>query len=414
VSDDVTDSASTGVPSQSDATDSRTGWRIVVVSFFTLFFTWGTVFTFSVYANALGTTFGLSAIQTSTIYSIQLFVFFIAGGLVAIFVSRLRLRFVMGVVAGVAALGVGLVQFADSFLSLAVALSFVGASAGTTFVIIISLIPQWFDEYQGRAMGIAIVGNGLGVQVLPYVWLRLLRMGGVRFAYLVIGGSFVTALLAAVLVFRRPYRESDDAASRGVTWPWVRQLTRDPRFRFAIVGVPLVWAWYHVLSAHLVDILITTGIERTAAASAFGFMGGVSIVSRLASGVVADSVGIRRTLVASILITVTSLLIAPLGPTFAFASIVGFGVGLGGVATLYSPALVRAFGPENATAVNGVFQLSLGVSGLLSPVAMSSLVATTGTYRLPLVLLAGVTTVGIALFWYGTRPDGNRPQLVLG
>jgi cyanate permease len=175
-----------------------------------------------------------------------------------------------------------------------------------------------------------------------------------------------------------------------------------------------VWAWYHVLSAHLVDILITTGIERTAAASAFGFMGGVSIVSRLASGVVADSVGIRRTLVASILITVASLLIAPLGPTFAFASIVGFGVGLGGVATLYSPALVRAFGPENATAVNGVFQLSLGVSGLLSPVAMSSLVATTGTYRLPLVLLAGVTTVGIALFWYGTRPDGNRPQLVLG
>jgi MFS family permease len=341
-------------------------------------------------------------------------VFFIAGGLVAIFVSRLQLRFVMGVVAGVAALGVSLVQFAESFLSLALALSFVGASAGTTFVIIISLIPQWFDEYQGRAMGIAIVGNGLGVQVLPYVWLRLLRMGGVRFAYLIIGGLFVAILLASVLVFRRPYRQSDDMSSQGVTWSWLRQLTRDPRFRFAIVGVPLVWAWYHVLSAHLVDILITTGIERTAAAGAFGFMGGVSIVSRLAGGVVADSVGIRRTLVASILITVVSLLIAPLGPTLAFASIVGFGVGLGGVATLYSPALLRAFGPENATAVNGVFQLSLGVSGLLSPILMSSLVAATGTYRLPLVLLAGLTTVGIALFWYGTQPDLHRPHPDIG
>jgi cyanate permease len=143
-------------------------------------------------------------------------------------------------------------------------------------------------------------------------------------------------------------------------------------------------------------------------------MGGVSIVSRLAGGVVADSVGIRRTLVASILITVVSLLIAPLGPTLAFASIVGFGVGLGGVATLYSPALLRAFGPENATAVNGVFQLSLGVSGLLSPILMSSLVAATGTYRLPLVLLAGLTTVGIALFWYGTQPDLHRPHPDIG
>jgi cyanate permease len=153
---------------------------------------------------------------------------------------------------------------------------------------------------------------------------------------------------------------------------------------------------------------------RAAAAGAFGFMGGVSIVSRLASGAIADVVGVRRTLVASVVVTAAGLVLVSLGSTFALASVVAFGIGLGGVATLYSPALVGAFGPENATAVNGVFQLSLGVSGLLAPVAMSAAVSYAGGYRLPLTALAGLTIVGALLFWVGTAPDRDtsKPPVV--
>jgi MFS family permease len=359
-----------------------------------------------VYADALGSAFGLSDIQTSTAYSVQLFVFFIAGGTVAISVSRIRLRSVMVVASGTAASGVALLQVVDSFLPLTLALSFVGAAAGVTFVIVISLIPQWFDEYEGRAMGVAIVGNGLGVQVLPSAWVALLAEGDVRFAYLAVGGAFAASLVLAAVFFRRPPPVTTDPSStRGVTWSWFRGLVGDRRFRFAIVGVPTVWAWYHVLSAQLVDVLTATGMGRAAAAGAFGFMGGVSIVSRLASGAVADVVGVRRTLVASVLVTAVGLVLVSLGQTFALASVVAFGIGLGGVATLYSPALVGAFGPENATAVNGVFQLSLGISGLLAPVAMSAAVSYAGGYRLPLTALAGLTVVGALLFWVGTNPD---------
>jgi MFS family permease len=185
-----------------DDRDTRFGTRfargglVVALGVLVLLLVWGVVFTFTVYSEALATAFGLSALRTSTVLSITTAVFCIAGGVTGVPAVRVPLR-------PVVAAAVGILQVTTSYLAVVAAFGLVGTAGGTTFVVI-SLVPQWFDEYEGRAMGVMFTANGLGILVLPPVRVRLLDRIGIRGAFAVIGGATALALLAATPVYPRP------------------------------------------------------------------------------------------------------------------------------------------------------------------------------------------------------------------
>ena len=388
------------------ALDSRRGWAIVATSFLVLFVLWGAVFTFTVYAEALATTFGLSPIRVSAVFSVGTAAFFVAGGVVGIVASRVPLRRVVaGSAAGVAAAAVGL-QFAESFYGLLVAFSVFGVASGTAFVVVISLVPQWFDVYEGRAMGLTITGNGLGVQVMPLVWLWLLERTDFRGAFLVVGGGGTVVLMAAAATFRRP-SGSGGGVTASVGWTWVRTLVGDVRFVAAWVGLVLAWSWYLVLSAGMVDVLVSAGIVRSVAATAFGLIGGVSIASRVASGGLADWIGPRRTITAGVGLAAVGVLVLAVTTTrpTMYAAIVASGAGLGAIAALYAPIVIRAFDPENATAVAGVFTFCSAVAGFLAPLGVNALAQAVGGFTVPFVVLGVLTFLGAGLFYWGTDPS---------
>ena len=388
-----------------DALDSRAAWVVVLVSVASLVVCWGSVFTYTVYAGALASAFGLASIQTSAVFSVATAAFFFVGGAVGFVVSRLPLRPVV-LAAGVAMLAaVGGLQVVDSFPGLLAAFALFGVAGGTVYVVILSLVPQWFDAYEGRAMGVTMAGNGLGVQVLPFAWLWLLERTSIRGAFLVVGTATAAVLFAAAGVFRRPpgsRRGEDDIADLA----WLRSLLGDPRFLAAWVGLVLCWAWYFVLSAGMVDILVSAGIARSVAAAAFGLVGGFSLASRVASGGIADWIGPRRTLAAGVGLTAVAIFgLASLESVPAmYVAVLVFGVGLGAIAALFAPIVIRAFGPSNSAAIAGTFNYASGTAGFLAPVAVGALAGATGGYTLPLAVLGVLTLVGAGLFYWGTDP----------
>lgn len=391
-------------PEDGSALDSGRGWVIVATSFLVLFVLWGAVFTYTVYAEALATTFGLSPLRVSAVFSVGTAAFFVAGGAVGILAARVPLRRVVAASAAGVAVAVVALQFVESFYGLLAAFSVFGVASGTMFVVVISLVPQWFDVYEGRAMGLTVTGNGLGVQVMPFVWLWLLARTDVRGAFLVVGGTAVVVLVAAAAVFRRPPGQGRTAS---VGWAWIRTLVGDGRFVAAWVGLVLAWSWYLVLSAGLVDILVSAGIVRSVAATAFGLIGGVSIASRVASGGLADRIGPRRTLAAGIVLAGVGVLLLSVTTTrpTMYAAIVTFGAGLGAIAALYAPIVIRAFDPENATAVTGVFTFCSAVAGFLAPLGVNALAQAVGGFSLPLAVLGALTFLGAWLFYWGTDPS---------
>jgi len=385
--------------------DSPTGWLVVALGVVVLLLVWGVIFTFTVYSEALSTAFGLSALRTSTVFSITTAAFYVAGGVAGVLAARVPLRPVVAAAGATIAAAVGLLQITTSYPGVVAAFGLLGTAGGTTFVVVISLVPQWFDEYEGRAMGITFTGNGLGILVLPPVWVWLLERTGIRGAFAVIGGVTALAVLVAATIYRRPSGRRSRGAP-AVDTDWIRANVLDTRFLAAVTGFSLLWIWYFTLSADLVGILTANGIPRAVAATAFGIVGGVSVAGRLASGEFADRIGMRVTLTAGTVVAAASLAALPwIGSTLPmYALLVAFGAGLGAVAPLFSPIIITRFGPENATAIVGAFTVGQAVTSFSAPVALSLLRSASGGYTVPLLLLGGLTLLGGVLFYRGTAP----------
>lgn len=75
-----------------EALDSAQGWLIVGLGICILTTIWGAVFSFTVYADRLAATFGLSALQVSSVFSITTTFLLVVGGLFGVFAARFSLR----------------------------------------------------------------------------------------------------------------------------------------------------------------------------------------------------------------------------------------------------------------------------------------------------------------------------------
>lgn len=392
--------------SDASATDSIRSWIVVVAAFAGLFGVWGTVFTFTVYAEALGSAFGLSEVQTSTVYSTGVAVTFVGAGVAGLFAARLPIRAVLGAAAVFAGTAAAVYQVVPGYAGALLGFAAVGVSAGTVFVLVLSVVPQWFDEYEGRAMGVTLVGSGLGVQVMPFVWLTLLDTVDFRMAFGSVTAAIALVLTASLTVFSRPPSTGREAGAT-VDRRWFAALFRRRNAWFAFFGVMLMWSWYYVLSGDAVGVLTDAGVTRPVAAGAFGLVGGVSIVSRVASGGLADRYGYRPVILGALAfatVGIVLLLAAAIRPVM-YLSLGAFGIGLGALASLYAPALIHSFDPQNPSAVVGTFQFANAIAGLLTPIAITTLAARTGSYDIPLVVLTVLTALGAGLFWAGTGSD---------
>ena len=390
------------------AIDSPAGWLIALIGLLTLVLTWGSIFTFTVYADRLVSAFGLTPLRVSSVFSLMTAAFFIAGGTIGILVARMRFRRVILATAAAVALSVALLQVVGSYLGVVAAFTILGAAGGTLFVVIVSLVPQWFDRYQGRAMGITLTGNGLGVLVFPFVWLWLFERTDIRGAFLAVGAGLFGVVVLASLVYRRP-PGTEPSASATLDVGWLRRTLAGRRFQVALVGYALLWGWYFILSSGLVDILTAAGITRRLAATAFGTVGGISVLARVGAGTVGDVVGIRRTFLGGVALAAIGVLLLAItrSPALMYATLVIFGVGLGALGALFSPVIIERFGPENATALVGLFTIAEAATAFSIPIAMNAAVGVLGGYPIPLVGLGGLTALGVLLFGWGTAGGGS-------
>jgi MFS family permease len=369
---------------------------------------WGTLFTFTVYASRLSTAFGLSGLQTSSVFSITTAIFLISGGALGVVAARFPLRPVVAAAGvGLAAVAAG-VQVLDSYVGVLAVFSLLGMAAGTVFIVVVSLVPQWFDAYEGSAMGLTLTGNGLGVLTFPFVWLWLFDRVDFRLAFAAVTGAAALVVLASSVVYRRPPGGSTDDPD--VDLAWLRWRVGDRQFLVAATGYALLWAWYYVLSSQIVDILTANGIDAAVAAGAFGIVGGVSIVARVGGGFIGDRVGQRDVFAACVILAAACVVVLPaIGSRLSlYVVLVGFGIGNGTLAALWSPIVLGRFGTENATATVGLLNTAIAGSAFLAPLAVSALRGITGSYTAPLISLSVITVVGVALFYWGTASEHSE------
>ena len=275
-------------------------------------------------------------------------------------------------VAGGFLLGLGLVLSSQAQALWQFVLTFgllVGVSVGAFYAPLTSTATKWFSARRGLAVALVSSGIGLGILMVPPLARALTTAWDWRIALLVLGDIAWLVIIPTALAIREQPGDAAPQAAGTIDAPGytTAQVFGAPQFWVIAVTHFACCAAHSGPIFHMVTHATDQGIPPMAAATALGVSGLSSIAGRVGGGLIADRLGVKRTLIAGLLLQaalVAAYLVARDLPTFYALGVV-FGVAYGGVMPLYALVTREYFGEKvMGTAYGAVFFISALGMGL--------------------------------------------------
>ena len=259
-----------------------------------------------------------------------------------------------------------------------------------------SLVSQWFDRSRGLALGLTMLGIGLGAVVMPSVAQTLIARFGWRTAYSTLGASVLLICwpVVAGLVKDKPRdfsSPSDSASTRtdgiegarpGLS---ARDAWRSRDFWLMACAFTLVSASVQACVVHMAPMLNDRNLGLRAAASGSSLIGAAVMIGRIGTGYLLDRIFAAR--LASILFAASASGIGLLwlgNHTTAFVGAFLVGLGLGAEVDLIPYMTSRYFGMRDfGTAYSSLFA-AFALAGAIGPLIMGAGFDRTGSYGEPL------------------------------
>jgi MFS family permease len=293
-----------------------------------------------------------------------------------------------------------------------------GASA--TFGPLVADISHWFRKRRGLAVAICASGNYLSGTLWPPVLTYFVASVGWRDAYKGVGLFCVLTMIPLALCLRRPSPKAATVDSAGVSSDPGAAMLRSLGVSANTLQALLVVAGVACCVAmsmpqvHIVAYCADLGFGVARGAEMLSLMMALGIVSRIASGWLADRIGgVATLLLGSVLQGLTLLLYVPFDGLMSLYVVSGlFGLAQGGIVPSYA-LIVREYFPakEAGTRVGLVLMatiVGMALGGWLSGVIFD----TTGSYKAAFLHGLGWNVlngcIGIWLLTRGRRTIRNN------
>ena len=227
----------------------------------------------------------------------------------------------------------------------------IGVGTSVIFGPLIADISHWFNRRRGVAVTAAAAGNYLAGALWPTIMPTLIKAEGWRFTYAAIGIFCLVTMVPLVLLLRRGAPDAAAAGSPG-SRP-VQPIPMSP----AALQVLLVVAGLGCCVAmsmpqvHIVAYCMDLGYGIAHGADMLSIMMAAGVVSRLASGFVADRIGgVKTLLIGSVLQCLSLLFYIPFdGLASLYVVSLVFGLSQGGIVPCYA-IIVREYCPPRRPA----------------------------------------------------------------
>src|SRR5262245_24327385 len=339
------------------------------------------------------TDLGVSRADISFAYTMNMLGFF-AGGVVAGRLVDRRGIVITGILSGIGlAAGFALASLTSSLALFAATQILIGFSAAATFAPLVADVSHWFEKRRGVAVAIAASGNYIAGAVWPPIVEPLIRDHGWRATYLSVALFCLVTMIPLALALRR--RPPDHAETELVKVAQRSQaaLGLSPnalQVLLAVAGIACCVAM-SMPQVHIVAYCADLGYGVARGAEMLALMLGFGIVSRVATGWIADRVGGVMTLLLGSTLQGVALcvyLIAD-GLTSLYLASILFGLFQGGIVPSYA-IIVREYFPPREAATRVGFTVSVTVIGMALGGWMGGvLFDLTGSYRA--AFLNGIT-----------------------
>jgi MFS family permease len=408
-------------PENRDAPRIFYGWWVVLASAFGLF--WGipiSVYSFSVFFRPLMQEFHVGRAAVSLAFTLKLVAAALCAAPIGWLTDRFGPRLVILIGTGI----FGFVLVANRIFSGSIAQFYcfyllVGLCTGCVGPIPYgSLISNWFDKSRGLALGLTMLGIGLGAMIMPSVAQTLIARFAWRTAYSILGASvlFICWPVVACFVEERPKdfvsltnrafarTNGIEEARPGLT---AREAWRSRDFWLMACAFTLVSASLQACVVHMAPMLSDRNLGTRAAAAGSSLIGAAVVIGRIGTGYLLDRT-FAATL-ASILFALSALGVALLllrSGTSAFAGAFLVGLGLGAEIDLIPYLASRYFGLRDFGKVYSSLIAAFALAGALGPLVMGAGFDRTRSYSGPLVgfflaiLLAAVLVTRLGQYRY--------------
>jgi MFS family permease len=378
--------------------EPRYGWVMVALGAFMTCVAIGAMFSLAVFLRPITESTGWSHTAVSAAMTIGFLAMGAAGFGWGALSDRIGPRFV--VLSGAVLLGLGLFLASRAQSPLQFQLAFgllVGIAIGSFFSPMIAAVMGWMTEHRGLAVALVSVGVGVAPMTMSPFAAWLITQMDWRSAQVVLAVLVWATLVPAALFVRRPPAAEQGAAQSGI------DAGPPMKLRDAFVSAPflvLAFTFFACCAAHAgpifhtVTYAMTCGLAPLAAVTIYSVEGLAGLGGRLALGVLADRLGVKRVLIAGLLIQAVAagmfVFASRLGEFYAVAATFGFAYG--GVMPLYAVLAREYFGQRILGAVFGAAAMVSSLGMALGPALGGWIYDTFGRYTL---MYAGSAAVGL-------------------
>jgi MFS family permease len=360
--------------------------------------------------------FGVDRAAASLPYTLTMFGF--AGG--GVLLGQLADRFgvTLPVILSTIALGAGYIAvgYSTSLWQVAIAHGLlIGVGTSATFAPLMADISHWFVRRRGIAVAIAASGNYVAGTIWPPVVQHFSASEGWRTTYIGIGVFCVVTMLPMALLLRRRMATGHSAAAGVAAAAKQAALPFSPmtlQVLLCVAGVACCVAM-SMPQVHIVAYCGDLGYGVARGADMLSLMLGFGIISRVASGFVADRIGgVGTLLIGSVAQGVALLLYLMFDGLMSLYIISAmFGLFQGGIVPSYAIIVREYFPPHQASTRVGLVImmtiLGMALGGWLS----GAIFDLTGSYQLAFLNGLGWNLINVSIMAWLLIRSRQRPTL---
>ncbi|RPD76916.1 MFS general substrate transporter [Lentinus tigrinus ALCF2SS1-7] len=384
-------------------------WLTVFGAFLALFCSFGQMNAFGTFQSWY-TTHQLRDLHPSTIAwigSVQLWVFFFSGGFIGRMFDAHGPRVIMALGTVIYVVSIALTSMARGYHEYIIAQGVLsGLGIGMLFYPPLASISTHFSKYRATALGIAMVGSGIGGTIYPillqYLFATVGFAWGVRVSAIL---CLVLSVTATATVSRRTTHSIPDTGSKktdDVSWPLtsIRAL-QDPPFALLVVGSCFMALGLFTPFTFIVSYASDQGISPDTAFYVLAVLNAGSVLGRIAPPRYADTSGRFALLVpCAALAGLSTLLLWPMAhslvPLVVYAAL--YGLFSGAFNALIVPCIAQISDIREIGMRIGLLYSIISFPSLVgNPAAGALLRVTHGSYS-GLIVLSGTSVIVGSLF----------------